>query len=158
MVNDYYLLSWKLSHGFFDVLPDRIRFWNDKECDEPARYYDNLKKEHRDFMESLPSTEYGWKLLMGLIEPSNDSLDKEAIRERVDLVELISQFTRLRTSGQASMGKCPFHSERNPSFSVNRKKKVWHCFSCQKSGDVFTFIMLKFNVDFRQALEIASKL
>lgn len=64
----------------------------------------------------------------------------DAIRERVNLVELIGQTVRLSQKGTSWMGLCPFHQERSPSFSVVPNKGIYHCFGCGEGGDAFTFL------------------
>ncbi len=63
------------------------------------------------------------------------------VRERTDIVELISRYVSLKRSGANHMGLCPFHSEKTPSFSVNGAKQFFHCFGCGVGGDVFSFLM-----------------
>ena len=63
------------------------------------------------------------------------------IRERTDIVELISQYVSLKHSGANHTGLCPFHSEKSPSFSVNAARQFFHCFGCGVGGDVFSFLM-----------------
>jgi DNA primase len=80
---------------------------------------------------------------------------KEQVRDAVDFVELVSARTELRrSSGSGYMGLCPFHDERSPSFSVDAAKKVFHCFGCGESGDVYRFVELTEGVDFVGALEL----
>ncbi len=63
------------------------------------------------------------------------------VRERTDIVELISQYVSLKRSGVNHMGLCPFHSEKSPSFSVNAARQFFHCFGCGVGGDAFSFLM-----------------
>ncbi|MBX5442109.1 MAG: DNA primase [Solirubrobacteraceae bacterium] len=80
---------------------------------------------------------------------------KERIRDAVDFVALVEERTELRrSSGANHMGRCPFHEERTPSFSVNAQKKMFHCFGCGVEGDVFDYVQLVENVDFVGALEL----
>jgi len=65
----------------------------------------------------------------------------QQIRERVDIVDLISTYVSLSKAGQNFKGLCPFHSEKSPSFSVNPASQYFHCFGCQAGGDAFTFLM-----------------
>ena len=69
-----------------------------------------------------------------------DFVDK--VMDSANLVEIISQHTQLKQSGNGFMGRCPFpdHKEKTPSFSVSEAKQVYHCFGCKKSGNVFTFL------------------
>jgi DNA primase len=82
-----------------------------------------------------------------------DSRDR--VRDTIDFVELVSTRTELRRAGPRSYeGLCPFHDERTPSFSVEPVEKVYYCFGCQASGDVFTFVQETEGVDFKGALEL----
>jgi DNA primase len=74
-----------------------------------------------------------------------------------DIVDIISRYTALKKAGRNFMGRCPFHEERTPSFSVSQEKGVYHCFGCGKSGNVFNFIMEKDNVTFYEALKILAE-
>ncbi len=83
--------------------------------------------------------------------------DKERVRERADIYSVVSSYVRLKKSGRGYTGLCPFHDERNPSFSVLPDRGTFKCFTCDKKGDVFKFIELKEGVDFRRALEILAE-
>ena len=80
-----------------------------------------------------------------------------SVREVVaaaDMVEVVSARTALRrTSGSRFMGRCPFHEERTPSFSVNPVEKLFYCFGCGKGGDVIGFVRETENLDFVGAIE-----
>jgi DNA primase len=82
---------------------------------------------------------------------------KEAsVREAVaaaDMVEVVSGRTALRRAGAHFTGRCPFHEERTPSFSVNAVDKLFYCFGCGKGGDVITFVRETENLDFGGAVE-----
>ncbi len=78
---------------------------------------------------------------------------RERVREAVDMIALVSERTELRRAGpDRYVGRCPFHDERTPSFGIDPFKKVYHCFGCQASGDVFTFVMETEGLDFAAAL------
>ncbi len=77
----------------------------------------------------------------------------DEIAASIDIVDVISPYTNLRKAGKNFMGRCPFHEERTPSFSVSQEKGVYHCFGCGKSGNVFTFIMDIDNVTFYDAVK-----
>ena len=80
--------------------------------------------------------------------------DKEKVREAVDLVDLVSTRTELRRAGPGRyMGRCPFHEERSPSFSVDTGKGLYHCFGCGVGGDAFRFVMDIEGLDFVGAME-----
>jgi DNA primase len=79
-----------------------------------------------------------------------------SVRETVaaaDIVEVVSQRTALRKSGSRYTGRCPFHDERTPSFSVNAVDKLYYCFGCGAKGDVVTFVRETENLDFVGAIE-----
>ena len=79
---------------------------------------------------------------------------KEKVRDAVDFVALVSQYTDLRKAGPARWtGLCPFHEERSPSFGIEPSQKLFKCFGCGEGGDVFRFVELKEGLDFRGALE-----
>lgn len=82
----------------------------------------------------------------------------EEIKERLDLVEIISAYTPLRKAGSIFKGLCPFHQEKTPSFVVYPDRGTWHCFgACGMGGDVFSFIMKRENLDFREAMELLAQ-
>jgi len=78
----------------------------------------------------------------------------EAIRERVDIVDVIGQYVSLRRSGQNFKGLCPFHSERTPSFNVHPGKRTFRCFGCNIGGDVFSFVARIERIDFFGAVKL----
>lgn len=79
---------------------------------------------------------------------------KEQIRERIDVVDLVGEYLTLKGAGQGAFkALCPFHGEKTPSFHVNRQKQIWHCFGCDKGGDIFAFVMEMEGMEFREALE-----
>ena len=78
----------------------------------------------------------------------------DEISSSIDIVDVISAYTPLRKAGRSFMGRCPFHEEKSPSFSVSQEKGVYHCFGCGKSGNVFTFVMEMDNVPFFDAVKI----
>lgn len=79
--------------------------------------------------------------------------DVREVKSRLDIAEVIGDYVVLRKNGQTYWGKCPFHNEKTPSFSVSTERQTFHCFGCGKGGDIYTFIMEIENLDFREALE-----
>ncbi|HST55398.1 MAG TPA: DNA primase [Solirubrobacteraceae bacterium] len=87
---------------------------------------------------------------------TSDSRDR--VRDAVDFVELVSARTDLRRAGiNRYEGLCPFHDERTPSFGIDPTQKLYHCFGCQASGDMFTFVSETEGLDFRGALEFLAE-
>ena len=81
----------------------------------------------------------------------------QQIRDRVDLIDLISTYVSLSKAGQNYKGLCPFHSEKTPSFSVNPVRQMFYCFGCSVGGDAFTFLMKQEGMDFMEALRELSQ-
>src|SRR6266849_2156971 len=81
----------------------------------------------------------------------------QEIKDRLDLVDLISEHLRLQKAGRDLKGLCPFHQEKTPSLYVSPEKQLWHCYGCQKGGDHLTFIQDIEHVDFRGALRLLAE-
>jgi len=77
----------------------------------------------------------------------------ETIRERSDIVSLISEYTTLTKKGHSHTGLCPFHTEKTPSFSVSEDKQLYYCFGCGAGGNTITFLMQKENMTFKEAIK-----
>ena len=77
----------------------------------------------------------------------------QRVKERLDIVDLIGSKVELRRAGRNFKGRCPFHQEKTPSFVVFPETQGYHCFGCQKNGDIFSFVMETENLTFRDALE-----
>ncbi|ONI46617.1 DNA primase [Candidatus Epulonipiscioides saccharophilum] len=78
----------------------------------------------------------------------------ERIRMQTDIVSIISEYTNLIKRGTyAYVGKCPFHNEKTPSFSISQDKQMYYCFGCGVGGNVITFVMEKENLSFGEAIE-----
>src|SRR5438093_6153763 len=79
------------------------------------------------------------------------------IRAAVDIVDLVSRFVNLRKAGSHWKGLCPFHTEKTPSFTVNPRKSIFHCFGCGVGGDAFGFVMRQDRLSFPEAVRALAK-
>lgn len=79
--------------------------------------------------------------------------DVEIVKSKLNIVDIINPYTPLKKAGKNYMGRCPFHKEKTPSFSVSEEMQRYKCFGCGKAGDVFNFIMEVEKLDFTESLE-----
>lgn len=77
----------------------------------------------------------------------------EEVREKSDIVSIISEYTALTKKGHSYTGLCPFHNEKTPSFSVSEEKQLYYCFGCGAGGNVITFLMQKENMTFIETIK-----
>ncbi len=77
----------------------------------------------------------------------------EDIKSRIDIVDIISEYVPLKAAGKAFKGLCPFHDDRNPSFTVNREMQIFKCFACGEGGNAFTFLMKHEKMTFYEAVK-----
>lgn len=75
------------------------------------------------------------------------------IRQRADIVDVISSYITLKPAGANYRALCPFHTEKTPSFSVNQAKQIFHCFGCGEGGNVFSFLMKHENLTFPESVK-----
>src|SRR5438309_106981 len=85
---------------------------------------------------------------------------KETVKQQADIVRIVDGYVKLKKAGaQNFSGFCPFHNEKTPSFSVHATRQFFHCFGCQASGDVFSFVQKIENITFPEAVRaVAQKL
>jgi DNA primase len=82
---------------------------------------------------------------------------KEQVRNATDIVQIVGERVPLRRAGRAWKGLCPFHAEKTPSFTVNPERQMWHCFGCNRGGDVFAFVMEIDRIAFPEALALLAE-
>ncbi len=81
----------------------------------------------------------------------------ETVRNSADIVRVVSAYVSLKGSGNSLKGLCPFHSEKTPSFTVNRDKQLFYCHGCKTGGDVFSFVMQVEKVSFPEAVRFVAE-
>lgn len=82
---------------------------------------------------------------------------KEEVRARLNIEDVIGEYVQLKRAGRNFKGLSPFSGEKTPSFYVSPDKHIWHDFSSNKGGDVFTFVMEVEGIDFRESLELLAR-
>jgi len=81
----------------------------------------------------------------------------EELKTHADIQTVVSGYVNLKKSGKNYTGLCPFHKEKTPSFTVDSRKQLYHCFGCGEGGDIISFIMKVENLDFIEAAEFLAK-
>jgi DNA primase catalytic core len=79
------------------------------------------------------------------------------LRSRADIVQVIQEYVSLKKAGSSYKGLCPFHSEKTPSFHVNREKGFFHCFGCGVGGDVIKFVEMQEKMGFTDAVRLLAR-
>jgi DNA primase len=79
--------------------------------------------------------------------------DAQRVRDASDIVRIVGEHIALKPKGREYVGLCPFHDDHKPSMSVVPQKQIFHCFSCDTGGDVFTFVQKYHRMTFPEALE-----
>lgn len=135
-----------------------------REAELKAKLQDYFKGTLYAETDSFPWTDYGTACREALAgqrpAPSPAriravQIDVAALKSRNDIVSVVEQYTPLRKSGHNRfIGRCPIHEDHSPSLTVYADNQSWHCFGCNKGGDVFDFIMAVNTCDFKQAAAI----
>lgn len=86
---------------------------------------------------------------------ANSSIQE--IKDRLNIVDVLSSFIQLKKAGTNYKATCPFHHEKTASFMISPSKQIWHCFGCGEGGDIFGFVMKYENVDFPEALRMLAE-
>lgn len=81
----------------------------------------------------------------------------DEIKSRCNIVDVVSRVVPLKKAGSNYKGVCPFHNEKTPSFVVSETKQIFTCFGCGATGNVFSFVMRYYNLDFKGAVEMLAK-
>lgn len=79
-------------------------------------------------------------------------VDVQLVKDKVDIIGLMSRYLSLTESGEGYKGRCPFHQDKTPSLVVSPQKGLWHCFGCGEGGDIFAFLMKIERISFSEAL------
>ncbi len=81
----------------------------------------------------------------------------EQIKERIGIVDLVSSYIKLEKAGKNFKARCPFHNEKTPSFFISPERQTYHCFGCNKGGDIFSFVEEIEGLDFSGALKVLAE-
>lgn len=93
------------------------------------------------------------RCIMG--EMASNTVQK--VKDKLSIVDVVSQYVKLERAGQSMRARCPFHAERTPSFHVSPERGTYHCFGCGVGGDIFTFVQEIEGLDFKGVLKILAE-
>ena len=150
MTNEY-RPEWKILRSYFD---ERAVLYSDEQCD----LFEGLRLAWEESLYECYGriSRYDLENIFGIERPrqyAGSKLSKEEVLERLDILKFFSSYTNLtRRSNMDFKGLCPLHKENTPSFSLNPEKGLFYCFGEAIGGDIFTFIMLKHEISFLEAL------
>ncbi|MCA9240296.1 MAG: hypothetical protein KDA37_08860, partial [Planctomycetales bacterium] len=82
---------------------------------------------------------------------------KELVRQAVDIVDLVGESYELRRQGRNYVCRCPWHDDTRPSLTVNQERQSWKCWVCDIGGDIFSWVMRRDGIEFREALEMLAE-
>lgn len=146
-----YDLWWRIANGYLHTSDEEIDFLEEQKWE-----HKQLMKENYDWLSTKRL-----KTIFGLLPKtqSRKYITTEELLERVDLHELISQYTqpKLVRDGEC-MAKCPFHEDRLESLSYNRQKQVWTCFAGCGGGTAIQFLMKAESIDYLKAKNVLAAL
>ncbi|MFN3152151.1 DNA primase [Bremerella sp.] len=97
-----------------------------------------------------------WKEVQSLAFPPDNDV-KEQVRAASDIVDVLGGYLNLRRQGRGYVALCPWHDDSRPSFQVNPQRQSWRCWVCGIGGDVFSFVMRRESIEFREALELLAE-
>lgn len=86
---------------------------------------------------------------------AGDTVQK--VKDKLSIIDVVSQYVKLEKSGTSMRARCPFHNERTPSFFVSPERGTYHCFGCDKGGDIFSFVQEIEGLDFKGALKVLAE-
>lgn len=138
-------------------LANKVRYISENETDEFAGWFAKewLKATNATKIAELEAKVSRFKHLLKISDngPSNWDHKVDAARQ-TSIFEIVSGDCQLRRTGKSFVTKCPLHEEKTPSFHLYEDRGTFHCFGCNTHGDVITYVMLRDNLDFKQAVKL----